>query len=134
MSNVVSQIEAECAVGASRQFSEFAPLNSVRAFAFSELAQLAAMESFNCDDPDDEQEFRSVERGSRYEDGYNDRILLEKSESEERETRVMEYSANGQKNEPIDYRTDDSARMEAAMDTFLKFCDRLGDPSCPDVP
>ncbi len=130
---MVMSIDEECAIGASRSLSEFAPLNSVR--TYTRLCAAAAYESFICDDPDDadEQEpFNTTERGSTHESGYKDRVQLDREESEERKRRAAEYSVQGEHNEPIDYRTDDSLRMEAAMNTFVKFCDLLVD--APDVP
>lgn len=135
VSVVAAQIEAECVAGAARPWSSFQPLNCVESFKFSQLAQLAALESFNVDDEDEyEYKEKHTERGSKYEDGRQDRLALEEQEKQERQDRVFAYSLQGENNQPIDYRTDDSLRMEAAMDTFLKFCDRLGDPSCPDIP
>jgi hypothetical protein len=130
----VAQIENECVVAAGRSFSEFAALDSVNTFTLP-LARLAALESFHAHDPDfDENEcvIARTERGTVKETGYQDRLQLDRDEKETRESRVLVYREQGELDQPIDYRTDDSLRMEAAMDTFLKFCDLLAD--APDVP
>ena len=136
----IAQIEAECSAGAKRSLSEFPPLDCVRAFAWCPLAFLAAVESFGSEDDMTDEEYDAknekgyakTEKGSSYEAGYHDRIALEKAEKDEKENRVYLYQVQGERNEPIDYRTDDSVRMEAAMHTFLRFCDLLAD--APDVP
>lgn len=141
MIDSIAQVEAECSVGAKRSLSSFAPLDCVRAFAWCPIAQAAAMESFASEDDTmtdseydlkNEKGYARTEKGSEYESGYHDRIALERQEKAEKESRVFQYQAQGEVNQPIDYRTDDSVRMEAAMDTFLKFCDLLAD--APDVP
>jgi hypothetical protein len=133
-----TQIEAECVAGSLRSMSEFTPLDCVNTFTLP-LARLAALESFGSSDDDDDEISDSsliarTERGTTAEMGYKDRLQLDRDEKDTRENRVLVYREQGENNQPIDYRTDDSARMEAAMDTFIKFCDRLGDPSCPDIP
>lgn len=138
----IAQIETECSVGAKRSLSEFPPLDCVRAFAWCPLAFLAAVESFGSEDDMTDEEYDSknekgyarTEKGSEQEAGYHDRIALEREEKAEKQNRVDMYQMQGERNEPIDYKTDDSVRMEAAMHTFLRFCDLLVDaPDVPDV-
>jgi len=142
MFDSIAQVENECVVGSLRPLSDYAPLDCVRTFRFSEMAQMAALESFHATEPhlDDDADYDNenlkqsarTEKGSRYESGYSDRIALEAQEAQERASRVDAYREQGELNEPLDYRTDESVRMEAAMDTFIKFCDLLAD--APDVP
>lgn len=140
MIDSIAQIEAECSAGAKRSLSEFPPLDTVRMYAWCPLAQAAALESFAAEDDMSDSEYDAknekgyarTEKGSEQEAGYHDRIAMERDEKDEKANRVAQYQTQGERNEPIDYRTDDSVRMEAAMDTFLKFCDLLAD--APDVP
>ena len=140
MIDAIAMIEAECAVGAKRSLGDFVPLDCVRTFAWCPIAQAAAVESFNSEDEMSDSEYDAknekgyarTEKGSEQEAGYHDRIAMEREEKAEKDNRVYQYQTQGERNEPIDYRTDDSVRMEAAMDTFLKFCDLLAD--APDVP
>lgn len=140
MIEAIAMIEAECSVGAKRSLGEFPQLDCVRAFAWCPLAFLAAVESFGSEDDmtdseydaKNEKGYAKTEKGSEQEAGYHDRIALERKEKAEKQNRVDMYQIQGEKNHPIDYDTDDSIRMEAAMHTFLRFCDLLAD--APDVP
>jgi hypothetical protein len=123
MIDAVAQVEAECSAGAKRSLSDFAPLDTVRMYAWCPLAQAAALESLTCEDELSDAEYDAknengyarTEKGSVKEAGYRDRIALENDENSERANRVESYRMQGIYNEPIDYRTDDSVRMEASM-------------------